>query len=410
MLELLKTSMRSPWFTVLGLSMGTAVSNGLARFAYGLILPAMRSDLHWNFAQAGWINTANAIGYLAGALIALLSIDRVGAKRLFVVGMVLMMLALLASGLTANFAVLTLLRILAGMGGGPAFVAGAALVSQAFPTDLRRTAWAIALYMGGGGIGVVASGLAVPAILAVRGDEAWPVAWLSLGALAALGALVGLFAAQASPTPSTRPRGHAASPLPVKAMAFELAGYFLFGVGYIVYFTFLVAWMRQIGAGVVLVAATWGLLGPRHHRFARALGAGPGAKFKGGQPLALANAATGLGTLLPILAPGPVGILVSAAMFGLSIFIGPAAVTAFGRRNLDAQPMGAVRGAVHLRFRARPDFWPRSPPGLIADAAHNLAYGMAAAASTLFVAAGVASVRSGRPAFPIFKSEARATR
>ena len=383
--------MRSPWFTVLGLSMGTAVSNGLARFAYGLILPAMRADLHWNFAQAGWINTANAIGYLAGALIALLSIDRVGAKRLFVSGMVLMTLALLASGLTANFALLTLLRILAGMGGGPAFIAGAALVSQAFPNDMRRTAWAIALYMGGGGIGVVASGLAVPAILALRGDDAWPVAWLSLGALAALGTLVGLFAVRASPTPSTRPRGQAASPMPVKAMAFELAGYFLFGVGYIVYFTFLVAWMRQIGAGAVLVAATWGLLGlgiiASPLPWARVL-----ARYNGGQPLALANAATGLGTLLPILAAGPVGILVSAAMFGLSIFIGPAAVTAFGRRNLDAS-LWARSVALFTSAFAFGQILGPIAAGLIADAAQNLAYGMAAAALTLFAAAGVAAAQ-----------------
>ena len=38
-------------------------TNGLARFAYGLLLPAMRADLDWNYTQAGWINTANAIGY-----------------------------------------------------------------------------------------------------------------------------------------------------------------------------------------------------------------------------------------------------------------------------------------------------------------------------------------------------------
>ena len=259
--ELLRKVMRSPWFTVLGLSMGTAVSNGLARFAYGLILPAMRSDLHWNFTQAGWINTANAIGYLAGAILALMLIDRLGAKRLFVTGMVLMTVTLLASGLTANFGLLTLLRVLAGIGGGPAFVAGAALVSQTFPSDVRRTALAIAIYMGGGGVGVLLSGLALPAIFALRGDAAWPLAWLCLGAMAALATLVSLPAALASPAPRKRTAASAGGKLPVRAMAFELVGYFLFGLGYIVYFTFLVAWMREIGAGPALVAATWGLLG-----------------------------------------------------------------------------------------------------------------------------------------------------
>ena len=52
----------TPWLVVAGLSLGPAVSNGLARFAYGLILPAMQADLSWNFTEAGWLNTANAAG------------------------------------------------------------------------------------------------------------------------------------------------------------------------------------------------------------------------------------------------------------------------------------------------------------------------------------------------------------
>ena len=34
----------------LALSMGAAISLGLARFAYGLLLPVMRTDLGWSYA------------------------------------------------------------------------------------------------------------------------------------------------------------------------------------------------------------------------------------------------------------------------------------------------------------------------------------------------------------------------
>ena len=74
------------WWIVVALSLGPAVTNGFARFAYGLILPAMRDDLSWNFTQAGWINTANGIGYLLGALLALATIRSLGPRRLFVWG------------------------------------------------------------------------------------------------------------------------------------------------------------------------------------------------------------------------------------------------------------------------------------------------------------------------------------
>ena len=43
----------TPWLVALGLSLGPAVGNGLARFAYGLILPAMQSDRAWNLHRGG---------------------------------------------------------------------------------------------------------------------------------------------------------------------------------------------------------------------------------------------------------------------------------------------------------------------------------------------------------------------
>ena len=51
------------------LSLGAAVSLGVTRFAYGLLLPPMRADLGWSYTLAGAMNTANALGYLLGALV-----------------------------------------------------------------------------------------------------------------------------------------------------------------------------------------------------------------------------------------------------------------------------------------------------------------------------------------------------
>ncbi|MGI5290794.1 YbfB/YjiJ family MFS transporter [Nonomuraea polychroma] len=39
---------------------------GFTRFAYALLLPPMHQELHWSYAQAGSMNTANALGYLLG--------------------------------------------------------------------------------------------------------------------------------------------------------------------------------------------------------------------------------------------------------------------------------------------------------------------------------------------------------
>src|SRR5665647_1081767 len=70
----------------LALSLAAAVSLGVTRFAYGLLLPPMRADLQWSYTLAGAMNTANAFGYLVGALLTPPLLRVVGASRLLLAG------------------------------------------------------------------------------------------------------------------------------------------------------------------------------------------------------------------------------------------------------------------------------------------------------------------------------------
>ena len=66
----------------LALSIAAVVSLGITRFSYGLLLPPMRDDLGWSYSLAGLMNTANALGYLVGALSTPYWIRRRGAHTL----------------------------------------------------------------------------------------------------------------------------------------------------------------------------------------------------------------------------------------------------------------------------------------------------------------------------------------
>lgn len=114
----------------LALSLGTAVALALARFAYALLLPAMKADLKWSYALAGGMNAANAAGYLLGALVAVLMMTRTGTRRSFVGTLLLAGLALLFSGIFTNAFVLAALRLLAWGGGAVVFIAGGELASH----------------------------------------------------------------------------------------------------------------------------------------------------------------------------------------------------------------------------------------------------------------------------------------
>lgn len=81
----------------LGLSIGAAVTLGLSRIAYALPLPPMQESLRWNYAKAGTLNSANAFGYIAGAVMAAWVAQGTGLSRGFQAGIAVSALVLLAT-------------------------------------------------------------------------------------------------------------------------------------------------------------------------------------------------------------------------------------------------------------------------------------------------------------------------
>ncbi|MEM7190383.1 MAG: YbfB/YjiJ family MFS transporter [Pseudomonadota bacterium] len=377
---------RRIWWIIIGISLGPAVTNGFARFAYGLILPAMQDDLAWNFTQAGWINTANAIGYLIGSVLALATISRLGPRRLFVWGMALTALALAFSALTRDLWILSFWRVMAGIGGAPVFIAGGAMASALFAGDRRRNALAIAVYFGGGGLGMLLTGISLPLFMDWFGDAGWPLAWLALGIGSYIAFVASFAAAEAAPEPE-QPEGEGGR-MPAWRMVPVFWAYFLFGVGYIVYITFLIAWMQARGDGPMMVAGTWALMGI-------AVMASPFiwapvlARSQAGGALSLTSLATGTGILLPVLVPQTPAVLISAAMVGGSFFMIPTSVTNFCRKNLTAGQWGPAISLLTVIFSVGQIIGPVGA-GAIADWVGTTAVSLAVGGMVLICGALVA--------------------
>jgi len=363
------------WSIVLGLSLGPAVGNGFARFGYGLLLPAMRLDLAWSYTEAGWISTANAIGYLIGAVLALRFVATVGAARLFRWGMLATVVAICAAGTTRNVWLLALWRITAGLGGAPVFIAGGAMVARSFDANPARNALAIALYFCGSGFGMAVSGALVPSLLERFGAGAWIWAWWTLGLTSAIALPYALWASRRA----TDAAFHVAdtAPLPWPMMLPSLVAYFLFASGYIVYVTFLVAWMRERGAEAGTISLVWIVLG-------LAVMASPFpwrpvlAAYDGGGPLSLAILATAFGALLPVVARGVAALIASAVMFGFAFFIAPSAAMGFTRKNLPPPAWGPGIALYTTVFAVGQTLGPIGA-GWIADVSHSLTVGMISA-------------------------------
>jgi predicted MFS family arabinose efflux permease len=221
---------------------------------------------------------------------------------------------------------------------------------------------------------------------------------LMLANLSALAAIPAVYAALQLETKPQR-TGAVVGGLPHRQLWPSMVSYFLFGVGYIVYLTFLVAWMRDQGADAGQVALTWGVLGAAV-MVSPLVWRGILARSSGGGALGLAFAATAAGTLLPHAVPGAEGLLLSAAVFGISFFMGPAAVTNFSRKNL-AEPQWGRAVALYTAVFALGQTVGPVAAGWVADA-QSLSSGLLAAGGVLSAAAAAGAMQRplGRPSMP----------
>ena len=249
----------------LALSLGAAVSLGLARFSHALLLPPMRADLQWSYFTAGAMNTVNAAGYLAGALMAPRWLARYDARRVFLWGMGASAALLALHAIASGDALIAVLRFATGTASAATFVGGGLLAARlaasstlSDTTSSRpRTGLVLGLYYGGTGAGIVASALIVPA--ASWTGSAWRAAWLVLGVAALVAAWGSARGTQGLAAP---PAARAASgAFDWRTLRYGLAAYLMFGLGYIGYMTFVVTLLREHGLDAATVTAFYATLG-----------------------------------------------------------------------------------------------------------------------------------------------------
>ena len=339
------------------LSLGAAVSLGITRFAYGLLLPTMRADLAWSYTLAGAMNTLNAVGYLLGALATPWLLRRCTPTRLLVVGSLLASVFMAGSGFFTDAPSLLVQRLLAGVASALVFIAGGLLAARLGVLVPKHMGLLLGLYYGGTGFGIVLSALLVPAMLQAAGDvpHGWAWAWWALAAacLAATGVLAWVgqrLQVLTAPVPgaaSATPQ----RPFNWRDFAPALLGYLMFGMGYIGYMTFVVALLKEQGTTPQAITVFYALLGVAVMASSR-IWAGLLDRFKGGQALAILNALLGCATVLPALTNIWPLVLLSGVLFGGVFLSVVASTTALVRHNLPQSQWAAGISAFTIVFAA----------------------------------------------------------
>jgi len=386
------------WLIVLAGALTLFSCLGLARFAYGLLLPGMRAGLELGYDQMGFVSTGNFAGYLLSVALAPTAIRLFKPRKTIVFGLLLITFCMLLISRCEQYLALLLLYSVIGVGSGLANIPIMVLVSHWFRRQTRGRA-AGSMIMGNGAA-MVFAGLLIPQLTGYFPVDGWRYGWLVLGGMSLVIALVAAVVIRNDPAElGLEPIGELVDipPAEVAPRAERQPGaiilklgliYFIFGATYMIYGTFIVTTMVvdfafsevQAGlfwAGVGLFSMGSGIgFGMLSDRIGRRRGL---MTVYALQTLAYLLAGSGLGTW---------ALLVTVLLYGCSAFAIPTIMAAAVGDYLGLSKAAAAFSTVTLFFAVGQVLGPGSA-GILAEASGTFttsylaAAGMTAAAVLL---------------------------
>jgi len=246
----------------------TLVGNGLGRFAFVALMPALIEAGWFSQAQASTLGVATLVGYVLGAAVADPLAARWSSARLLRAAMLVCSLSFLACAFEGTGMAWNLLwRSAAGVAGALLMVLPAPLVLPRHATAIRARAGGVVF--SGIGLGAALSGWLVPLLVGAPATSAAAhaqgvtIAWLGLGAvcLALTAAAWRAWPDEAAKAPLADDR----PPLPPqlrRTVALVLAAHGLNAVGYLAHTLFLPDYVvRELGMPLAQGGFYWSMFG-----------------------------------------------------------------------------------------------------------------------------------------------------
>jgi len=233
-----------------------AAAIGVGRFVYTPILPPMIEALHLSKSEAGLIASANFLGYLVGALIAAMPSLAGSRRSRLLAALATSAFTTAAMGLTTTLTAFVVLRFIAGIASAFGLILSTSIVLERLATAGRGGL--SALHFAGVGVGIAVSAALVAELL--RLGLTWRMLWLASGGLT-VAALVAAAWLLPDASAAVSVRSGSAGSAADAGLSRLIVAYGLFGFGYVITATFLVAIVRGTPAIQTLEPVTWIIFG-----------------------------------------------------------------------------------------------------------------------------------------------------
>lgn len=270
-LEAQAKSFHYGWVIVFTGTLTIVACLGLARFAFGMLLPSMSEALHMSYDEMGLLGTANFAGYLTAVGFTPILLRRLTPRLLISGGLALISACIFAISMSAGYKLVLVLYTIVGIGSGLANIPLMVLVSYWFSKEKRGQAAGFIVI--GSGFAIIFSGMLIPYLNGIYGQSGWRVSWFIIGLIVLLVCIVASVLIRNTPEEKgLKPHGKVTEPAAPSAEVKQVsmlrilthlgALYFIFGATYVVYGTFIVTTMvKEYGFAEASAGHLWSWIG-----------------------------------------------------------------------------------------------------------------------------------------------------
>lgn len=307
---------------------------GLARFIYTPLLPLMQEGTGFGDDWAGYLASANYVGYLLGALAATQVHGLELKKNLLRVSVILAALTNIMMGVTQNEWLWMLMRFISGLCSVGGMIIGTSLLMLVTPP--AQSMQRLSIHFSAIGLGLALGALWV---LLFKSTQTWAELWISSGMLIIILGAPALRFNNWSIHPLKQQAINQLKDIPISKLFLALfaAAYFCEGVGYVISATFLVSILQKqttiphlgdyawLVVGLAMAPSCWLWI-----QLAKRIGEFPA--------LISAYLVQSVGIILPVVSDSEVLAIVGAILFGGTVIGIVSMVLIYGGRMAGSKP------------------------------------------------------------------------
>ncbi|MDX1809793.1 MAG: YbfB/YjiJ family MFS transporter [Sulfurospirillaceae bacterium] len=378
--------MRKYAFAIIAGILVLFASLGLGRFAFGMVLPSMQTDLGINITQSGFIGTSNFLGYLGGLLFSGAFYSKFGAPKLIVRSLLTQGLFMFLMTLGSSYISVSFFYFFAGFFGALANMSIMAYITQIVPKDIRGKA--VGILTVGNGSAIVFSGYIVPYMESIYKAASWKITW---GIFAAITMLIAFIISPGlkhdNPHANVKESDNEPYFEIFRDIRFiRISGiYFCFGITYVVYVTFFVlASMDKWHISSSLSAPFWILLGFLS-MFSGALFGILADKIGRWKTLSVVFLIQSISNLIMALDMPSSYLWVSASLFGISVWATPSIMAVLTAETFGMEKTAKIFSKITIIFALGQIIGPVGA-GYLTDITKNFSYAFGVSSILTFLA------------------------